>query len=68
MFLNACCVPGTVLGARDIIVSKNKDKPISKSFSVQVGTGLAQLSTQMKSDDLRQSVQFYEYIKGKKLF
>lgn len=69
MFLSAYYVPGTVLGAGIIIVSKNKHKSVSKSFPVEEETGLTQLTTQMKSGDLRRwSLQFYEYIGEKKLF
>lgn len=47
MFLCAYYVPGTVLDARSIIVSKNKHKCSSKSFLVEE-TDLTQLTTQMK--------------------
>lgn len=51
--LSAYYVPGTVLGAGIIIVSNNKHKSSSKNFPVEEETDLTQLTTQMKSGDLR---------------
>lgn len=51
--LSAYYVPGTVLGAGIIIVSNNKHKSSPKNFPVEEETDLTQLTTQMKSGDLR---------------